>query len=203
MKLHRITSSLAAVGVAFLLPVSGFAAPAAHAMATHATSAKSATVGKNATAAKGATVAKNATAAKTTSAKSATAAKAEHATLAKNATATKTHTTKAKNASAKKTKIDINNASRDELMTLPGVDGATADKIIEGRPYRNMAQLKTKGGVTNAEYRKISSKVTAHQSNMHSEATPANGTQSTGSEAQSSNGGDAADAGPSSDQTTK
>ena len=83
---------------------------------------------------------------------------------------------------------------------LPGIDGDMADKIIAGRPYKNMAQLKTKGGVTNAEYRKISRKVTAKQAAaMHSEA-PANGTPSTDSGAQSSSGSGASG---SSDQTTK
>jgi len=186
MKRSLITSSLAALSVAFLLPMG------AHAATT-----------TNATAAKHTTVAKSATAAKST-----TAAKTESATPAKNATATKParHHTMARNASATKaktTKIDINTATREELMTLPGIDGDMADKIIAGRPYKNMAQLKTKGGLTNAEYRKISRKVTAKQAAaMHSEA-PANGTPSTDSGAQSASGGNAAGASGSSDQTTK
>ena len=183
MKRSLITSSLAALSVAFLLPMG------AHAATT-----------TNATAAKHTTVAKSATAAKST-----TAAKTESATPAKNATATKTHRhAMAKNASAAKpTKIDINTATREELMTLPGIDGDMADKIIAGRPYKNMAQLKTKGGVTNAEYRKISRKVTAKQAAaMHSEA-PANGTPSTDSGAPSGSGDNAAGASGSSDHTTK
>ena len=181
MKRSLITSSLAALSVAFLLPMG------AHAATT-----------TNATAAKHTTVAKSATAAKST-----TAAKTESATPAKNATATKTHRhATAKNASAARpAKIDINTATREELMTLPGIDGDMADKIIAGRPYKNMAQLKTKGGVTNAEYRKINRKVTARQSAMHSEA-PANGTQSENA-ANASGGEGAAGTSGSSDQTTK
>jgi DNA uptake protein ComE-like DNA-binding protein len=159
----------------------------------------------NATAAKHTTAAKNATAAKnTTTAK--TAAKTETTTPAKVATATKAHHhAAAKNASATKTpKVDINTATREELMALPGIDGDMADKIIAGRPYKNMAQLKTKGGVTNAEYKKISRKVTAKQAAaMHSEA-PANGTPSTDSGAQNTAGSEgAASTSGSSDQTTK
>ena len=154
MKRSRITSSLAALGVAFLLPLGASAATV-----TNATAAKHATT-------------------------------ATHHAMAKNASA------------AKPTKVDINTATREELMALPGIDGPMADKIIEGRPYKNMAQLKTKGGVTNAEYRKISRKVTARQSTMHSEA-PANGTQSMESGAQNEAGGEGAASTSGSSETTK
>ena len=184
MKRSLITSSLAALSLAFLLPVGAHAATTTNATATkHTTAAKTATAAKSTTAAKSAstTPASNATATRSTR---------RHHVMAKNASATK----------AKVTKIDINTATREELMTLPGIDGDMADKIIAGRPYKNMAQLKTKGGVTNAEYRKISRKVTAKQAAaMHSEA-PANGTPSTDSGAQSSSGSGASG---SSDQTTK
>ena len=185
MKRSLITSSLAALGVAFLLPLGASAATVTNATAgKHTTTAKSATAAKSTTAAKteSATPAKNATATKP----------ARHHAMARNAAATK----------AKTTKVDINTATREELMTLPGIDGAMADKIIEGRPYKNMAQLKTKGGVTNAEYRKISRKVTARQSTMHSEA-PANGTQSMESGAQNEAGGEGAASASGSSETTK
>ena len=187
MKRSLITSSLAALSVAFLLPMGAHAATTTNATTTkHTTAAKTATAAKSTTAAKSAstTPATNATASKPTR---------RHHTMAKNASATK----------AKATKIDINTATREELLTLPGIDGDEADKIIAGRPYKNMAQLKTKGGLTNAEYRKISRKVTAKQAAaMHSEA-PANGTPSTNSGPSSGSGDNAAGASGSSDQTTK
>lgn len=190
MKRSLITSSLAVLSMAFLLPMGASAATV-----TNATAAKHTTAAKNATAAK-----------HTTAAKTASAAKTESTTPAKNATATKSrrHHTMAKNASASKvTKIDVNTATREELMTLPGIDGDAADKIIAGRPYKNMSQLKTKGGVTNAEYKKINRKVTAKQAAaMHSEA-PANGTQNESGAQNTAGSEGAASTSGSSDQTTK
>jgi len=37
--------------------------------------------------------------------------------------------------------VNINSASKAELMTLPGVSDALADKIIGGRPYNTKAHL--------------------------------------------------------------
>ncbi|MGE5177687.1 MAG: ComEA family DNA-binding protein [Bacteroidota bacterium] len=181
MKRNLIISSLAALSVAFLLPMG------AHAATTTATTAKHHAV------------AKSATATKATTTKNASAAKTDAATPAKAATATKKHHHRmAKNASASK-KIDVNSATKDELMTLPGMDSDTADKIIAGRPYKNMTQLKSKGGVSAAEYKKLRTKVTAKQSTEHSEA-PASGAQSSDNAA--SQGGNTTPSG-STDNTTK
>ena len=180
MKRNLITSSLAALSVAFLLPMG------AHAATTTATTAKHHAVAKSATA----------TTATTT--KNASAAKTDAAAPAKAATATKKHHHAAKNAAASK-KIDINSATREELMTLPGIDGDEADKIIAGRPYKNMTQLKSKKVLTAAEYRKVHNKVTAKQSMEHSEA-PASGAQSSDNAA--SQGGTTTPSG-STDKTTK
>ena len=43
--------------------------------------------------------------------------------------------------------LDINTAARDELMTLPGVGEVTANRIIEGRPYRSLADLNEVDGI--------------------------------------------------------
>ena len=40
--------------------------------------------------------------------------------------------------------VDINSASRDELMTLPGIGGAEADRIIANRPYLTKSHLVAK-----------------------------------------------------------
>ena len=60
-------------------------------------------------------------------------------------------------------KIDINSASKEQLMKLPGVGDATADKIIAARPFKSKSELTSKGIVTKKEYEAISSKVIAHQ----------------------------------------
>ena len=57
--------------------------------------------------------------------------------------------------------IDINSASKEDLMKLAGIGDVTADKIIAGRPYTSKAQLESKGIVTKAQYAKIRAHVTA------------------------------------------
>lgn len=37
--------------------------------------------------------------------------------------------------------VDVNNASRAELMKLPGIGAAEADRIVQGRPYLSKASL--------------------------------------------------------------
>lgn len=40
--------------------------------------------------------------------------------------------------------LDINTASREKLMTLPGMSERLADRVIAGRPYRSRVDLKTR-----------------------------------------------------------
>ena len=40
--------------------------------------------------------------------------------------------------------VDINSAGRAELMTLPGIGSAEADKIVANRPYLTKTELVTK-----------------------------------------------------------
>ena len=67
-------------------------------------------------------------------------------------------------AATKAELIDLNSATKEQLMTLPGISGAFADKIIAGRPYKTKSELKSKKIVPAATYTKISSHVVAKQS---------------------------------------
>jgi competence ComEA-like helix-hairpin-helix protein len=51
--------------------------------------------------------------------------------------------------------VDINHASRDELMTLPGIGEKTANAIIEARPYQSLEDLDRANGVGPATLGKI------------------------------------------------
>jgi DNA uptake protein ComE-like DNA-binding protein len=72
-----------------------------------------------------------------------------------------THHSSSKSAAAPK--IDINSASETELAAIPGIDAATAAKIVSMRPYKNSNQLVSKGIVTKDEFTKISHQVIAKQ----------------------------------------
>ena len=60
-------------------------------------------------------------------------------------------------------KIDINSASKDELMKLKGVGDATADKIIAGRPYRAKSELVRKKILSRPVYDRIKGHLVAHR----------------------------------------
>ena len=55
--------------------------------------------------------------------------------------------------------VNINEASKPELTSLPGVTDAVADRIVNARPYDNTDQLVTRRVVTTDEYHKIKDRV--------------------------------------------
>jgi competence protein ComEA len=64
---------------------------------------------------------------------------------------------------AKDAKIDINTATKDELMAFKGIGEKYSDKIIAGRPYARKDQLVSKNILPEATYKKIEAQVIATQ----------------------------------------
>ena len=57
--------------------------------------------------------------------------------------------------------IDINSASRDELMTLDGIGEVRADAIIRSRPFKLKTELVERRLIPEVLYEKIADKVAA------------------------------------------
>lgn len=57
--------------------------------------------------------------------------------------------------------IDINSASRDDLMTLEGIGEVRADAIIRARPFKAKTELVERRLIPEALYDKIADKVMA------------------------------------------
>jgi len=55
--------------------------------------------------------------------------------------------------------VDLNSASSDQLLTLPGITPSKANKIIAGRPYAAPSDLVTRNLLTQDQFDRISSRV--------------------------------------------
>ncbi|MGH7682185.1 MAG: ComEA family DNA-binding protein [Candidatus Eiseniibacteriota bacterium] len=75
-----------------------------------------------------------------------------------------------KSAKPAKPHVNLNTGTKEQLMAIPGLDDATADKIIAARPFKSKNELMEKNILTKDQYNKISSMVTteAHKSSSHS-----------------------------------
>ena len=59
--------------------------------------------------------------------------------------------------------VDLNSASKEQLLSLPGMTSAEADRVIEGRPYSKPSELVTRRIVPRVEYDKFADRVTARR----------------------------------------
>jgi DNA uptake protein ComE-like DNA-binding protein len=57
--------------------------------------------------------------------------------------------------------LDLNSASKDDLMSLPGITNSQANRIIASRPYRQPDDLVSRHILTKTEYEPISDRVVA------------------------------------------
>ena len=68
-----------------------------------------------------------------------------------------------KDMAGKKDLVDINTASRADLIKLPGIGETYADKIIAGRPFARKDELVSKGILPDGIYQKVAPLIIAKQ----------------------------------------
>ena len=59
--------------------------------------------------------------------------------------------------------LDLNTATREQLLSLPGVTAAEANRVIAGRPYNDPGEVVTRHIMPKTEYDKIADQVTARK----------------------------------------
>jgi competence protein ComEA len=59
--------------------------------------------------------------------------------------------------------LDLNIATKEQLLSLPGMTEAEADRVIAGRPYNDPHDLVKRHIMPKAEYDKIADQVTARK----------------------------------------
>jgi competence protein ComEA len=57
--------------------------------------------------------------------------------------------------------LDLNSATKEQLLRLPGMTAAEADRVIAGRPWNEPGELVTRHVMPKTEYDKIADQVTA------------------------------------------
>jgi DNA uptake protein ComE-like DNA-binding protein len=57
--------------------------------------------------------------------------------------------------------VDINHASKEQLIKLPGIDGAVADRVIADRPYSTAHDLVARKIISDEEYQRIRDRIMA------------------------------------------
>lgn len=67
------------------------------------------------------------------------------------------------NAPAPEARIDINHATLDELLKVPGLTRSWAERIVRFRPYRTKVDLLDKGILSSEVYDRIKDDVIAHR----------------------------------------
>jgi competence protein ComEA len=76
---------------------------------------------------------------------------------------TTTKPAKSEEAPSKTKPLDINSAPIDELKALPGIGDASAQKIVDNRPYQKKDQLVSRKIIPQATYNKIKDRIIAMQ----------------------------------------
>jgi DNA uptake protein ComE-like DNA-binding protein len=56
--------------------------------------------------------------------------------------------------------LDLNQASKSQLLGLPGMDDASADRVIAARPYSSEHELLERKIISREEYNKIADSIT-------------------------------------------
>lgn len=59
--------------------------------------------------------------------------------------------------------LDLNSATREQLVALPGIGETYADAIIKNRPYKAKNELVSKKVIPASAYKKVRAHVIAHQ----------------------------------------
>jgi hypothetical protein len=59
--------------------------------------------------------------------------------------------------------LDLNTATKGQLLSLPGMTAEEADRVVAGRPYNEPGELVTRHILPKTEYDKITDQVTARK----------------------------------------